>query len=195
MIEHKSFTPQFKDVSSDGTASWVMATLNEIDSDGDVTLPGAFGSQTFSIVPAHDHTHVPLGKAALHEEGNEAIVEAKFNLDIPAARDWHAAIKFDLANPPAVQEYSYAYNLHDGGWKTGTFQGRRVRFFQPRANGSPGVDVYETSPVLRGAGVRTRTLAAKGQREPDPVLLHEFMRFVALNAGLDDVADSMGRRR
>lgn len=157
----KSFTPQFKSVEDDGTASWVMATLNSIDSDGDVTLPGALGEQTFSIQPAHDHTHVPLGKARLYEESNEAIVEAKFNLDIPDARDWHSAIKFDLANPPAVQEYSYGYEPKEGGTKSGTFQGRRVRFFQPKADGSPGIDVYETSPVLRGAGVGTRTLAAK----------------------------------
>ena len=182
-MEVKSFTPRFKAVDSDGSASWVMATLNEIDSDLDVTLPGAFGRQTFSIVPAHDHFHVPLGKAELREQGNEAVVEAKFNLAIPAARDWHAAIKFDLENPPAVQEYSYAYNLHDGGWKMGNFQGRRVRFFQPRPDGSPGVDVYETSPVLRGAG-RTRTLAAKGRREQDPQLVGEFLRFVRMNLDL-----------
>lgn len=157
----KAFIPQFKAVDDDGSATWVMATLNTIDSDGDVTLAGAFGKQAFSIVPAHDHRHVPLGKANLYEEGDEAIVEAKFNLDIPAARDWHSAIKFDLANPPAVQEYSYGYRLHEGGWKMGEFKGEQVRYFQPKADGSPGVDVYESSPVLRGAGNNTRTLAAK----------------------------------
>lgn len=158
----KSFVPQFKAVDDDGTASWVMATLNAIDSDGDVTLPGAFGAdQTFSIVPAHDVGHVPLGKGTLREEGNEAIVDAKFNLDIPAGRDWHAAIKFDLANPPAVQEYSYSYNLFEGGWRRGQFQGKSVRFFQPLGDGGPGLEVYESSPVIRGAGVNTRTLAAK----------------------------------
>lgn len=157
----KTYTPQFKAVDDDGSASWVMARLNVKDSDGDVTLPGAFGTQTFSIVPAHDHRHVPLGKATLTEDGDEAVVKAKFNLDIPAARDWHSAIKFDLANPPAVQEYSYGYNLHEGGFKQGTFEGERVRFFQAKDDGTPGVDVYESSPVLRGAGVGTRTLAAK----------------------------------
>lgn len=157
----KTFTPQFKSVEDDGTASWVMATLNAIDGDGDVTLKGAFGEQSFSIVPAHDRHHVPLGKGRLYEEGDEAIVEAKFNLGIPAAKDWHSAIKFDLANPPAVQEYSYGYNLRSGGWKMGEFHGEQVRFFQPLADGSPGVDVYESSPVLRGAGTNTRTLAAK----------------------------------
>ncbi len=160
-MDRKSFTPRFKAVGDDGTASWVMARLNVIDSDGDVTLPGALGTQTFSIQPAHDHRHVPLGKASLREEGDEAIVDARFNLDIPAAKDWHAAIKFDFENPPAIQEYSYGYQLLDGGWKMGTFGGQNVRFFQPKADGSPGVDVYESSPVLRGAGVGTRTLAAK----------------------------------
>lgn len=161
MTNRKSFTPEFKAVSDDGTASWVMATLNTIDHDGDVILPGAFGEQTVPIVPAHDSNHVPLGKGRLYELGNEAIVEAKFNLSIPAARDWHSAIKFDLANPPSVQEYSFAYDLLPGGSKTGEFNGQQVRLFTPKANGEPGVDVIESSPVMRGAGINTRTLSAK----------------------------------
>ncbi len=160
-ISRKLFKPEFKAVGDDGTASWVMAKLNVVDLDGDVTLPGFFGKQTFSIVPAHDSRHVPLGKGEVHEEGDEAIVDAKFNLDIPAARDWHSAIKFDLENPPAVQEYSYGFYLIEGGWKLGEFEGEHVRFLQPLKNGSPGVDVTESSPVLRGAGVGTRTLSAK----------------------------------
>ena len=66
-----------------------------------------------------------------------------------------------MENPPAVQEFSYAYNLHDGGWKIGDHDGERVRFLHPKADGSPGVDVYESSPVLRGAGLGTRTIEAK----------------------------------
>lgn len=186
MTQHKSFIPQFKAVGDDGTATWIMATLNTKDSDGDVSLRGAFGRQTFSIVPAHDHSHVPLGKALVFEDGDEAIVSAKFNLDIPAARDWHSAIKFDLANPPAVQEYSYGYRLHEGGWRMGTHNGERVRFFQAKADGTPGVDVYETSPVLRGAGVGTRTLAAKRRSDDDASAagMQEFLRFVAIQAGV-----------
>lgn len=187
---HKAFVPQFKAAGEDGTASWIMATLNEKDHDGDVTLPGAFGRQTFSVVPAHDHSHVPLAKAVLYEQGDVAVVEAKFNLDIPAARDWHSAIKFDLANPPAVQEYSYAYNLREGGWRMGQFKGEQVRFFQALPDGTPGVDVYESSPVLRGAGTGTRTLAAKRQseRESDNEAgLKEYLRYVANCAGVRHV--------
>jgi len=169
-MERKNYVPQFKAVDVDGSASWVMATLNEIDHDRDVALKGFFGRQTFSIVPAHQHEHVPLGKADVREVGNEAIVRAKFNLDIAAARDWHSAIKFDFDNPPAVQEYSYAYTVLPGGARTGTFKGQPVRFLQPRSDGSPGADVYETSPVLRGAG-RTRTLAVKDQGLPAHVVV------------------------
>lgn len=163
MTEHKSFVPQFKAADDDGSASWVMATLNTIDHDGDVILPGSIGRQDISILPAHNDSHVPLGKGVVFESGDEAIVEAKFNLDIPAARDWHSAIKFDLANPPSVQEYSFGYELLPGGFKAGEFNGQRVRFFQPKGNGQPGVDVFESSPVLRGSGINTRTLAAKSR--------------------------------
>lgn len=191
MTSRKAYIPRFKAAGADGTASWVMAAFNEIDLDGDVTVPGAFGRQTFSIVPAHDSTHVPLGKGAVYETATEAIVDAKFNLEIPAARDWHSAIMFDLANPPAVQEYSYAYSIRPGGSKLGTFRGSKVRFLQPLPDGTPGVEVFESSPVLRGAGVGTRTLAAKASRadlEAAESARREFLRFVARSAGIPDPA-------
>lgn len=160
-MEHKSFHAGLKSADADGTATWVMATLGVIDHDGDVTLPGAFGKQTVTVLPSHQSGHVPLGKGVIYEDGDEAIAEVKFNLAIPAARDWHEAIKFDLANPPALQEYSYGYDLKQGGYYFGELDGQKVRFFKALDDGSPGVEVLETSPVLRGAGLGTRTLAAK----------------------------------
>ena len=57
-------------------------TLNVIDKDGDVTLPGFFGRQEVSMLPAHDRHHVPLGKGTIEEVGDEAIAQIKMNLDI-----------------------------------------------------------------------------------------------------------------
>src|SRR3546814_5236447 len=90
-----------------------------MDHDGDVTLPGFFGTQHASIVPSHDWKHVPLGKAVIREVANEAVVDFKLNLKIEPARQWHEAIRFDLENPPALQEYSYGFSIARGGSRPG----------------------------------------------------------------------------
>lgn len=181
----KAFTPTFKAVGAEGTASFAVATFGLLDADGDVTEPGYFGRQNVVVVPAHDWSHVPLGKGLLYEHGDEAIAEVRFNMAIPAARDWHAAIRFDFENPPALQEYSYGYTVLSGGSRAGKFDGRAVRFLQPRSDGSPGCKVHEVSPVLLGAGA-TRTVAAKQQADAstgaDTAGMREFLRFVAFQA-------------
>lgn len=160
-VQFKSFQAGVKEVADEGTVLFVLATLNEIDKDGDVTLPGYFGQQPTVMVPVHDWNHVPIGKGRIFEDGDEAIAEMKLNLDIAAARDWHAALKFDMANPPALQQYSYGYTVLDGGSERGQHKGRSVRFLKARPDGTPGAIVHEVSPVLLGAGNNTRTLGVK----------------------------------
>jgi hypothetical protein len=177
------------------TVRAVIATLGKVDHDGDLTVPGFFGDQPTVMVSVHDHAHVPIGKGRVFEDGDQAIAELKVNLAIPAARSWFEAFRFDLANPPPLQQWSYAYDVLPGGSWQGKFAGRPVRFLQPKADGSPGVDVLEVSPVLRGAGVDTATLAVEapsgldeGERaalraiaaglDPDPDLAREYARFV-----------------
>lgn len=180
-MEIKSFYGSVKAASRSGEGQLVVATLNTVDKDGDVTLPGFFGRQTVQLVPAHDWTHVPIGKGVIFERGDEALVDFKLNLDIPAARDWHAAIKFDLDNPPALQEYSYGFQVKKGGSSRGEFAGRQVQFLRPLADGSPGVTVFEVSPCLRGAGVRTRTVSLDGDtgKGLQADITDEYLKFVA----------------
>ncbi len=164
-MEHKTFSPQFKAVGKDGTASFVVATLNTEDKDGDVTLPGFFGTQHVVMVPSHDWSHVPIGKGTVSEQGDLAVASVKFNLNIPAAKSWYEAVKFDMDNPPALQQYSYGFTTKAGGTKTGSHQGRQVRFLRPLDNGSPGAVVHEVSTVMVGAGEGTRTLSVKADAE------------------------------
>lgn len=156
-LERKNIAAAIKRAGDDGSFEAVIATLNEVDSDGDVIVPGAFGNATISIVPAHDHKSVPLGKAKMQDRKNLAVAVGQFNLKIAAARDWHAALKFDLARPPAVQEWSFGFRVLDEG--EDMRNGQRVRVLKK-------MDVLEISPVLRGAGVNTRTLTVKEQRAP-----------------------------
>lgn len=145
----------------EGVLSVVFATMNVVDKDGDVALAGFYGKQDIVMVPAHDWSHVPIGKGVTREEGDLAIADIKLNLEIQAAKDWLSAIKFDLANGEPKQEYSYGFKVLEGGSERGDRDGKQVRYLKPREDGTPGSKIWEVSPVLVGAGEKTRTLSAK----------------------------------
>lgn len=157
-MQTKSVTIEAMDEAGKGLVR--IATLSAVDHDGDTYLPGAFnwkdgGAQWCSILPAHNRSKVPLGKARVYEDGDSALAETHFNLAIPEAKSWHSAIMFDLAQGKSVQEYSYGFDLLDYEYQQR--DGERVRLFKR-------VDVHEISPVLQGAGVGTGTLAMKGAK-------------------------------
>jgi hypothetical protein len=149
-----------------GTVRAVVATLGRVDADGDLTVPGFFGRQDVRMVPTHDWSHVPLGKGVLFEDGDQAVVDLRMNLAVPAARAWWEALAFDLANPPPLQQWSYGYTVKGGGSFEGKASGRPLRFLTPLADGSPGVVVHEVGPVMLGAGVDTATVAVGDSGDP-----------------------------
>lgn len=161
-LEHKSLVAEVVDADS-GSARLRIAQFDVIDKDNDVTIKGFFGTQPVTVLPAHDWGHVPLGKGSTLEDDQHAYADVKFNMDVPAARDWHSAIKFDLAHPPSIQEYSYGYEVVEGGSHHGDFKGTEVRFLHAKEDGSPGANIREISPVVVGAGVNTGTVSAKGR--------------------------------
>ena len=136
----------------DGTVSAVIATLNVKDHHGEVTLPGAFGAQEVPIVPTHNWRSVPLGKAKIREVGTEAIADMQFNLESDAGREWFSALKFDYENGKSLQQYSYGFDVLEGGEET--HAGEPTYMLKK-------LTVFEVSPVLVGAGINTRTLAVK----------------------------------
>ena len=164
------------------TVRAIVARLGVRDADGDLTVPGFFGRQDVRMVPVHDWSHVLLGKGVLFEDGDQAVAELKMNLAVPAARAWWEALAFDLPNPPPLQQWSYGFSLKAGGSFTGRAGGKAVRFLTPLADGSPGVEVHEVSPVLMGAGVDTATVAVGDpgdvDQDPDPDMAREYARFV-----------------
>lgn len=160
----KVFQTTFSKAADDGTVEAIIATLNVKDKDGDVTLPGFFGTQEIVMLPAHDWQHIPLGKGILSEDGNRAIARFTMNLEIESAREWHSALKFDLAKGKPLQQWSYGFDILDGASKVGEFEGNTVRFLGP-VNNAPGSKVFEASPVLVGAGEGTQTLSVKSADE------------------------------
>ena len=152
--QFKAFAGEgLKQLDDKGRGVAVIATLNTIDKDMDVTQPGAFGKdQVVPMLPAHNWEHVPIGKGHIFESGDEVLYDFQMNLKIGLAKAWHEALKFDIENPPAKQEWSYGYSVLDSG--RGEHEGHRVRFLKL-------LRVHEASPVIVGAGLNTRTLAMK----------------------------------
>lgn len=180
-IERKTIGTEIK-LDEAGSFEAAIATFGVIDKDRDIIERGAFGSAFAHVLPAHDSGSVPLGKVQVQERGDLAIAVGGFNLEIEAARDWSSALKFDLANPPAVQEWSWGFRIPDGGSKMDTIDGEPVRIISK-------VDLFEVSPVLKAASIGTGTISAKGD-DGQPLPLIEQIR-----AATGNVAELVERIR
>lgn len=147
---------EIKDTSK-GTVSAVFSTFNVIDSDGDVTMPDAFTDGAEVAISAYGHTSwggaLPAGKGVIRTTKSEAILEGQFFMDTQHGKDTFAVVKAMGVR----QQWSYGFDIIDAA--PGQFDGKDVQFLQKLA-------VHEVSPVLVGAGVNTRTLAAKGRKAP-----------------------------
>lgn len=155
-MKHKIIQAKVDD-GDEGTITAVFSTLNVIDSDGDVTLPGAFQDGQKVRLSAWNHqswqTALPVGSGVINEVGEQAIFTGKFFLNTVAGRDTYETIKAldDLT------EFSYGFDILEA--EPGVMDGEDVQFLK-------GLNVHEVSPVIKGAGVGTRTLAIKSDKPP-----------------------------
>lgn len=151
----------------------VFATMNVVDRDGDLTVPGAFGEQRV-IISAYGHGSwggtLPVGKGRIYEKGEEAIVEGMFFLDTAGGSETYKTVK----NLGDLQEWSYA--LPEIDYEIREEDGERIRVLKR-------IVVNEVSPVLMGAGVDTRTLDVKSVTK---------RAFGSHSTGTDDAAWSAG---
>jgi len=193
VLANKTFSPEIK-LSETGEIRSVIATLNVVDKDGDVTLPGFFGTQPAKILLAHDWGTLPLGKGMISEAGDEAVFDGKFNLKDTNARSAFEWLKFDLEHGVPSQEWSYGFRLEKDGYRFGEHEGQQVRFLIPSEKG-PGAKIDEVSMVLVGAGEGTRTLSVKGLKfsEHAAQTLVAVGEFVTRARSLADLRGKEGR--
>ena len=86
MPEQLTKTFEVKAVDDEGSFEAVIATLNVVDHDGDLTIAGAFKEQSVSILPAHTTGSGSSGKARIFEKGNEDIAQCQCNVKIHVVR-------------------------------------------------------------------------------------------------------------
>ena len=150
MTVHKMFAPGEVKLDDSGSLVAAFAQLGVVDHDGDVTVPGAFPTKDVPM-SAFGHTSwegaLPVGRGTITEKGDWAVFTGQFFMDMAGGRDAYNTVK----GLGELAEYSYGFDILDSGpsdVKDATRELKRL-------------DVFEVSPVLRGAGVGTHTLAIK----------------------------------
>ena len=139
-----------------GAFSARIATLNVIDKDNDVTIKGAFEGSDPVRVSRFNHSSavrddLPVGVATIQEVGDQVIAEGQLNLDTVGGRDLYDTLKFEAKNNVA-SEWSYGFTGEES--EDGEQEDQKVRFLRR-------LKAFEISPVMRGAGMDTATLAVK----------------------------------
>lgn len=167
----------------------VFSTLNAIDADGDVTLPGAFedGQKVRISYWGHRWEDLPVGRGEIHASDQEAWVDGAFFLNTQAGKETYETVK----GLGELQEWSYGFDILDA--EPGMVGGQEVRLLKR-------LDVHEVSPVMLGAGVGTRTTGIKvGARHTaaeytDIQAIHDHaVSLGAKCAESDDTADGKGK--
>lgn len=152
-METKALTVEIKN-EEEGVVRARFATLDTVDLDGDLTEPGAFGRQKVKV-SSYMHGSwrgaLPVGVGEIYEKDGEAIADLQFFLNTQHGRDHFETVK----GLGPLGEWSYAFDV----------EADRDPTEEERALGIVRVlkklAVHEVSPVLRGAGVNTRTLGVK----------------------------------
>ena len=146
-LEYKTFVVKADD---EGHLQAVFSTFGVVDHDGDIVEATAFtNGQPVVMVWSHDWTD-PVGKGTVEVTDSEAIFNGRFFLETARGKEAYATVKA----VGELQEYSWGFRVLDAAWEQRDEE--HVRIIK-RA------ELFEVSPVLKGAGIGTRTLALKGQ--------------------------------
>ena len=154
--ESKNF--EFKAVDDEkGSVEAVFSVFNNMDTDGDVMVPGSiksgFKDNQVPMVFAHKWDQ-PIGKGVISQDENKAVFKGSFFMDTEAGKEAYALAK----GMGDLQEWSFGFRIDDSEVKgflpDGTEEEIEARYIK-------SATVYEVSPVLVGANRETYTLAIK----------------------------------
>jgi len=138
-----------------GEVSAVIATLDVVDHDGDVVLKGAVDDGAKVVISAYGHQswdgELPVGVGTVKEIGSELVFDGRFFMQTP-----HGSATFETVKELSAEDLQeWSFSLEEVESERGTRGGKSVNLIK-------AVTIKEVSPVLRGAGINTRTLATKG---------------------------------
>jgi hypothetical protein len=177
-----------------GEVTAIVATLGVVDKDGDVLLPGSFPASASVKMSAYSHDVVmdgaaPVGKGTITVQGDKAVFQGRFFMTTERGREAFHTVK-ELG---ADGEWSFGFPRHvqmqemTADWKAKG--ARRI---------IAGIQPLEASPVFRGAGIGTGTLAAKAadtDQAPPAVDSATLAAEASAKAATVDVEQKMPRIR
>mgnify|MGYP003647722291 CR=1 FL=1 len=157
--EIKSFELNIKEEGSEkGNVEAVFSVFGNVDSDGDVVVPGAvksgFKDTQVPMVFAHKWDQ-PIGKGTIVQDNEKAVFKGSFFMETEAGKEAYNLVK----SMGDLQQWSFGFRVDDSEvapFKKSDEQGDEydVRYLKE-------LTVYEVSPVLVGANQETYTLAIK----------------------------------
>lgn len=158
-IFRKSFNGIELNKDKPGSLTAKFATLNVIDKDGDVLLPGLIENEKSILISAYQHGSwtggLPVGKGNIYERDGALIMEGRLNLATESGKEHYEMMKF----APELQEWSFGFKVLEVDEESEWAQNPKVWRVLKK------IEVFEVSPVLRGAGVDTRILAIKNDKQ------------------------------
>ena len=138
-------------VDETGKVSATVATFGVMDHDGDVVESTAFTpGQEVAIVWSHDWDR-PVGKGFIEVTATEAIFNGSFFMETVDGQESYKTVKA----MGTLQEWSWGFHTEKCNWEQQDDQ--MIRHLIE-------TEIYEVSPVLKGAGMGTRTLMLKGRQ-------------------------------
>jgi len=141
-------------ISEAGMVKAVFSTLNVIDHDGDIIMPGSIPNGHPVRMSAYNHSSwqnaLPVGKGTISEIGDQLIFDGQFFLDTANGVDTYKTVK----NLGDLVEWSFGFDVLEKETTTDAMSGQEVRLLKR-------LNVTEVSPVLLGAGIGTRTIDVK----------------------------------
>jgi hypothetical protein len=192
-MQYKTFSGLQLKANQPGAFLATIATLNVVDHDGDVTVPGAFKQGQEVVISAYQHGSwegaLPVGKGIIGANDSRAWVDGEFFLSTLAGKETYATVKA-LGR---LVEWSYGFDPIGASYDPGELAqwpgARRIL---------TKLDVFEASPVLKGAGIGTGTDSIKGnrlgRREPSLAEIAERLKrdmprleFEAISARIADM--------
>ncbi len=158
--ESKNF--EFKAIDDEkGSVEAVFSVFNNMDTDGDVMVPGSiksgFKDNQVPMVFAHKWDQ-PIGKGVISQDENKAVFKGSFFMDTEAGKEAYALAK----GMGDLQEWSFGFRIDESEVKG--FQSAEMEE-EIDARFIKSATVYEVSPVLVGANRETYTLAIKSGEE------------------------------
>ena len=134
-----------------GEIEAVFSVFGVRDHDGDVIMPNAIANESkVAIAWGHDWSKT-VGKGQVFVDNNKATLKGKFFLDTQAGNEAYKTVR----NMGTDQEWSWGFiaqEMNDADPEM--YNGRKTREITK-------VDIFEVSPVLRGANPLTETVAIK----------------------------------